>query len=92
MAGWSTNTRGNDYATWGGDWAVWGGVSAPLTETITLNGQLAYDDSEQFAANLNAAFTVVPGFTITPEVAYYDDGAPGDGDAWGGMVRFQRSF
>ena len=92
MAGWSTNTAGNDYATWGGDWAVWGGISAPLTETIKLNTQLAYDDSKQFAANVNANFTVVPGFVITPEIVYYDDGAPGEGDAWGGMVRFQRSF
>lgn len=91
MAGW--NTEGafrNDYATWDGDWAVWGGVSAPVTERVTLNTQLSYDDSETFVAAANVAFTVVPGFVVTPEVVYRDREA--DGNAWGGIVRFQRSF
>ena len=91
MGGWSTNTGGNDYATWGGDWAVWAGASAPITETITLNGQVGYDDFKAFTGVVNVAFTIVPGFTITPEVAYLDTGANDEGD-WGGMVRFQRSF
>ena len=92
MAGWNTDgTFTNRFATWEGDWAVWGGASANLTESVALNGQLAYDDAENFAANLNVAFTLAPGFAITPEVAYYKDGVT-DEDAWGGMVRFQRSF
>lgn len=91
MAGW--NTQGdfrNDYATWDGDWAVWGGFSAPLTERVKLNTQLAYDDSETFVAAANVAFTVVPGFVVTPELVYRDREL--DGGAWGGIVRFQRSF
>ena len=91
MGGWSTNTAGNDYATWGGDWAVFAGASAPITETISLNGQVSYDDFKAFAGVVNVEFSVVPGFTITPEVAYLDRGANDEGD-WGGMVRFQRSF
>ncbi len=91
MAGWNTNGDfRNDYATWDGDWAVWGGASVGLTERVKLNAQLAYDDSETFVANANVAFTVVPGFVVTPEVVYRDRDA--DGSAWGGIVRFQRSF
>jgi len=91
MAGWNTNGDfRNDYATWDGDWAVWGGASVSLTDRVKLNAQLAYDDSETFVANANVAFTVVPGFVVTPEVVYRDRDA--DGRAWGGIVRFQRSF
>jgi len=95
MAGWSTNTGGNDYANWGGDWAVWLGASAPVTEQVTLNGQVSFDDDESLAVVANAAFTVVPGFVITPEVGYYREGDRFGGNndkAWGGMIRFQRSF
>jgi hypothetical protein len=91
MAGW--NTQGdfrNDYAQWDGDWAVWGGFAAPITEKLTFNTQLAYDDSETFAANVNVAFEVVDGFTVTPEVVYRDREV--DGGNWGGIVRFERAF
>nr|WP_298101389.1 porin [uncultured Shinella sp.] len=91
MAGWNTNGDfRNDYATWDGDWAVWGGASVALTERVKFNTQLAYDDSETFVANANVAFTVVPGFVVTPEVVYRDRDV--DGGTWGGIVRFQRSF
>ena len=90
MGGWNTDgDRTNAYATWGGDWAVWLGASAPVTERVTLNGQVSFDDDDAFVAVANANFTVVPGFVVTPEVVYADNG---DEDAWGGMVRFQRSF
>ena len=91
MAGW--NTEGdfrNDYATWDGDWAVWGGVSVPVTERVKFNAQVALDEADTFAANANVAFTVVPGFVVTPEVAYRERDTE-DGE-WGGIVRFQRSF
>lgn len=92
MAGWNTDGDiKNAYATWGGDWAVWLGASAAVTERVTLNAQVSFDDSDALAAVANANFTVVPGFVVTPEVAYYDNGAT-DGDSWGGMIRFQRSF
>ena len=92
MAGWNTDgDRRNVYATWGGDWAVWLGASAAVTDRVTLNAQVSFDDSDALAAVANANFTVVPGFVVTPEVAYYDSGAR-NGDSWGGMIRFQRSF
>ncbi|WP_173931252.1 porin [Chelativorans sp. Marseille-P2723] len=87
MGGWSSDP--NQYATWGGDWAVWGGGSLRLTETLTFNAQLSYDDLETFAAVANVAWQPVPGLTITPEIAYID--ADGEDD-WGGFLRFQRNF
>ncbi|NVM41806.1 porin [Ochrobactrum intermedium] len=84
------------YGTWGGDWAIWGGAAYKATEKATFNLQLAYDDSETFAATANVAYELVPGFTITPEVSYTkweDKNSVLKGeDAWQGMVRFQRSF
>ncbi len=92
MAGWNTDgDRKNVYATWGGDWAVWLGASAAVTDRVTLNAQVSFDDADELAAVANVNFTVVPGFVVTPEVAYFDNGAT-DGDSWGGMIRFQRSF
>ena len=90
MAGWNTDgNAANRYATWGGDWAVFLGASAAVTDRVTLNAQVSFDDADQLAAVANANFTVVPGFVVTPEVAYFDNGVD---DAWGGMIRFQRSF
>jgi len=90
MAGWNTDGDfKNVYATWGGDWAVWLGASAAVTDRVTLNAQVSFDDADELAVVANANFTVVPGFVVTPEVAYFDNG---DDDAWGGMIRFQRSF
>ena len=90
MAGWNTDgDRKNVYATWGGDWAVWLGASAAVTDRVTLNAQVSFDDDDALAVAANANFTVVPGFVVTPEVVYHDDGTD---DSWGGMVRFQRSF
>ncbi|WP_421592044.1 porin [Shinella sp. M27] len=92
MGGWNTDgDRRNVYATWQGDWAVWLGASAAVTDRVTLNAQVSFDDGDQLAAVANANFTVVPGFVVTPEVAYFDNGND-DGDSWGGMIRFQRSF
>ncbi len=84
------------YGTWGGDWAVWGGAAFKATEKATFNLQLAYEDTDTFAATANVAYELVPGFTVTPEVSYTkwnDEHSVLDGkDAWQGMVRFQRSF
>jgi opacity protein-like surface antigen len=77
------------YKEWGGDWAVWAGASYKANDKIKINAQLAYDDADVFAANLNVEYTVVPGFKVTPEVAYVDDGVDG---IFGGIIRFQRSF
>ncbi|KXF78019.1 porin, partial [Paramesorhizobium deserti] len=95
------NFRENFYASWGGDWAAWVGASYKLTDKATFNAQVSYDDFDQLAVAANVAYEIVPGFTITPEVLYYkdlvDDVSPAgvitqSDDAWGGMIRFQRSF
>ncbi|MDX3927368.1 MAG: porin [Shinella sp.] len=94
MAGWNTDgDRRNAYATWFGDWAVWGGFTVPVAEKAKINTQIAYTEAEDFAANINVALTVVPGFVVTPELVYTDNfDLPGDQSQWGGIVRFQRSF
>ena len=84
------------YGTWGGDWAVWGGAKFKATKQATINVQAAYEDAGRFAATANVAYTLVPGFTVTPEISYTkwsDDRSELKGEkAWQGMVRFQRSF
>ncbi|WP_274629481.1 porin [Arvimicrobium flavum] len=82
-------TGANFYKPWGGEWAIWGGMTAQVSEKAVMNLQLGYDDSEQFGASLNVQYELVPGFRITPEIDYYDNG---DDDAFGGIIRFQRSF
>ncbi|AZN72509.1 porin [Georhizobium profundi] len=93
MGGYSTNEAGNRFANWNGDWAVWGGLSAPVTERITFNTQLSYDEQETFGAVGNLVFNVARGFDVTTEVYYADDFAVvGDADEIGGTIRFQRTF
>ncbi|WP_274629482.1 porin [Arvimicrobium flavum] len=82
-------TGANFYKPWGGEWAIWGGASAQVSDKAKVNLQLAYDDSEAFGASINVNYDLVPGFRITPEIDYYDNGVD---DAWGGVIRFQRSF
>ncbi len=91
------------YGQWGGDWAVWGGLKFKATDKVAFNLQGAHDDWGKTAAAANVAYEVVPGFTITPEVNYTKFGGEWKryeaamrnntvNDAWGGTVRFQRSF
>ncbi|MBN9252978.1 MAG: porin [Mesorhizobium sp. 61-13] len=97
MGGWGTsddvtdllNGGQNFYKNWGGDWAIWGGASYQVNEKTALNLQASYDDAETLGVVANVAYTVVPGFTVTAEVDYYD--TPVD-DGIGGILRFQRSF
>jgi opacity protein-like surface antigen len=104
MGGWNTdgNTTnayapGSRYGTgttigWG-DWALWGGAGYKFTQTLGTNVQLAYTDSEIFAATANLQWTPVSGFLIQPEVSYTSiDNAIADDDQWSGMVRIQRTF
>jgi hypothetical protein len=96
LAGYSSTDTGSYYATWDGDWAVWGGASMEVTEKATVNVQLSYDESEDFAAVANVAYMLVPGLRVTPEIAYFDnlgdDNDEDDGDEIGGYLRIQRSF
>lgn len=63
------------YGDWGGDWAVWGGGTYRFTPQTSFNFQVAYDDSNTFAASANVRHELVRGLTITPELAYisWDD-------------------
>ena len=63
----------NYYGGWGGDWAIWGGGTWQVTPQAAINVQLSYDEFENFAAVANVAYELVPGFTITPEIAYADN-------------------
>ncbi|KAB2698241.1 porin [Brucella haematophila] len=86
-----------NYGQWGGDWAVWGGAKFKATDKAVFNIQAAHDDWGKTAATANVAYQLVPGFTITPEISYTKFGGEwrdrvSEKDAWGGIVRFQRSF
>ena len=96
------------YGDWGGDWAVWGGTTFKFNNKTSFNAQVAYDDTDTFAASVNVKYELVPGLVITPEVTYIswdnDYSARNDAntvkyvdslkgrDAVQGMVRIQRSF
>ncbi|MBX4335159.1 porin [Bartonella raoultii] len=95
------------YANWGGKWAAWGGATYKLTPKANLNAQVSYSAVKTFATSVNVAYTLVPGFVITPELTYVswnDDRTfkSVDNDktyhflhgksALQGMIRFQRSF
>jgi hypothetical protein len=83
----------NYYGTWFGDYAVWGGISAKVADNAKVNAQLAYEEDGTLAGAFNVAYELVPGFVITPEVNYTKfDGIRGDGDAFQGIIRFQRNF
>ncbi|RCW85175.1 porin [Phyllobacterium bourgognense] len=99
MGGYKSNDVKDFYGTWNGDYAVWGGIAAKVTDKATVNAQVGYEDEGTVAAALNVAYTLVPGFVITPEVNYtkFDEArqarTPGaNEDAFQGIVRFQRNF
>ena len=96
------------YGDWGGDWAVWGGTTFKFNKKTSFNAQVAYDDTDTFAASVNVKYELVPGLVITPELTYVswdnDYSKRNDAntikyvdslkgqDAFQGMVRIQRSF
>ncbi|WP_075290683.1 porin [Pararhizobium arenae] len=83
----------NYFGSWRGDWAAWGGFSAKVADKTTLNGQIAYEEDGTMATALNVEYKMVSGFKIMPEINYTDfDGDRGDGEAFGGTIRFQRDF
>jgi hypothetical protein len=94
MGGYGTddNSSTSFYKPWTGNFAVWGGGSYAITSKAAFNAQVSYTDAEDFAVAANIAYTVVPGFTVTPEINYYDNFDKPNSDAIGGIVRFQRSF
>ncbi|WP_375659444.1 porin [Bartonella sp. MR30HLJHH] len=94
------------YANWGGKWAAWAGATYKLTPKANLNAQVSYSAVKTFATSVNIAYTLVPGFVITPELTYVnwnDDRIVTDKNndekhlfnkksAFQGMIRLQRSF
>jgi len=90
--GFGPDSGSNWYAPWFGDWAIWGGTAIKFNEKATFNAEVGYDDFENFSIAANIAYELVPGFTITPEIAYVDNFDIDDTDAWGVNVRFQRTF
>ena len=96
------------YGDWGGDWAVWGGTTFKFNKKTSFNAQVAYDDTDTFAASVNVKYELVPGLVITPELTYIswenDYSARNAAntekvvnslkgqDAFQGMLRIQRSF
>ena len=96
------------YGDWGGDWAVWGGTTFKFNKKTSFNAQVAYDDTDTFAASVNVKYELVPGLVITPELTYisWDDdygirselanakynSSLKSQDAFQGMLRIQRSF
>jgi hypothetical protein len=91
------------YTTWASGavttetWSVIGGGSYQATDKVKLNVQGQWTESnvvgtsDRWSLVGNMNYTLVPGLVITPEVAYYDNGTP-TGGAFGGTLRFQRSF
>ncbi len=96
----SEETPDQNYGQWGGEWVVWGGAKFKATEKATINIQGAYEDWGKTAIAANVAYQLVPGFTITPEIAYtkWDSDHPlreaglVGSDGLQGTIRFQRSF
>ncbi|CDX33433.1 Porin omp2b [Mesorhizobium plurifarium] len=91
------------YKPWGGNWAFFAGGTYKFNDKASFNLQVSGDDWEDYGIAANIAYTVVPGFTITPEVDYQHVGSEAfdRGNVWGGsekknsvgaIVRFQRDF
>ncbi len=99
MGGWGGEKTANGgltyYKQWEGNWAVWGGGTYKFNEKTSFNVQASYDEGKTFGLAANIAHQLVPGFTITAEVDYYNKGASkyhAKTDGVGGILRFQRDF
>ena len=108
MAGWNTDgDKRNAYAQWYGDWAVWLGAQYQATDKLAIyadvnfmdegvrNDAGDFTDAGKAEASVGLAYSVVPGFTIQPEVSWvndYSDIAGDEANDWGAKIRFQRSF
>ncbi len=106
MGGYGTddNVARSFYKPWGGNWAIWGGGTYKFNEKTSLNAQVSYDDASTLGVAVNVAHQLVPGFTVTAEVDYVNEGDYGkanymggwtgatDKSSLGGLIRFQRDF
>jgi hypothetical protein len=91
------------YKPWGGKWGFWAGGTYKFNEKASFNLQVSGDQWKDYGVAANVAYTLVPGFTITPEIDYQHvgSGAIDAGNVWagaekkdavGGIIRFQRDF
>ncbi|CDX29193.1 Porin omp2b [Mesorhizobium plurifarium] len=91
------------YKPWGGNWGFWAGGTYKFSDKASFNLQVSGDQWKDYGIAANIAYTVVPGFTITPEVDYQHVGSEAfdRGNVWAGsekknsvgaIVRFQRDF
>ena len=91
------------YKPWGGHWAFWTGGTYKFNDKASFNLQVSGDQWKDYAVAANVAYTLVPGFTVTPEIDYQHvgSGAINAGNIWAGaekknsvgaIVRFQRDF
>jgi len=91
----------NFYAPWGGEWALWAGTTWTFSEQAKFNFQVSYDEWEDLAVVANVQYELVPGFTITPEIAYIDNlnsdfedfyGESVVDENWAASLRLQANF
>ncbi|WP_296747017.1 porin [Mesorhizobium sp.] len=96
------------YKPWGGHWGAWAGATYKFNDKASFNLQVSGDQWKDYAVAANVAYTVVPGFTITPEIDYQHvgQGAIDAGNVWAGaayngtvkknavgaIIRFERDF
>ncbi|QPC93985.1 porin [Mesorhizobium sp. INR15] len=97
MGGYGTdkNTDQNFFKLWNGNWAIWGGGSYKINEKTSFNVQASYDEGKTLGLVANVAYDIVPGFTVTAEVDYFNKANSvyhASSDGIGGILRFQRSF
>jgi hypothetical protein len=90
---------GSGYGSWINNaqdtFSVIGGASIGLTDAATFNTQVQWAEAnglanDEWAVAANVAYTVTPGFVVTPEVQWHRSTA--STNEWGGLIRFQRSF
>jgi hypothetical protein len=94
MVGYGTdnNVATSFYKPWTGNFAAWCGGTYNVNEKTSLNAQVSYTDAKDFAVGADVAYSIVPAYTITAEVNYFDNFDVRTSSAVGGIVRFQRSF
>ncbi|MBN9218873.1 MAG: porin, partial [Mesorhizobium sp.] len=91
------------YKPWGGHWGFWAGGTYKFSDKASFNLQVSGDQWKDYGVAANVTYTVVPGFTVTPEVDYQrvGSGAIDAGNVWAGaekrnsvgaLIRFQRDF
>ena len=74
-----------------GDWALWTGFTAPISDKLSANVQIAYTDSKIFAGTANVQWRPVEHLLVQPEISYTNWDAANT-DQVAGIMRFERKF